>query len=656
MPLIAQVGRKKLKARLFLGMIYAILVIGALTMVYPFALMLSNSLKSYADFNQFNLIPRYFFEGQMLFKKYIVDKLKTELLGYEYGRSWYSPADIKLRCKVIDYEKSEINMAASEREGRTVYTKKIYKTIDPLGPYYNKKTEELNAIIRDWKEFFAQCPDLYKFAAFCHGGRYDYSVLDIKPQYFQWLKKKYKTVKALNETYVDNAGKFDEVSLPYEDPLRQRWLLPLDLKYQDWQEFKRQMPMSKIWVVSAELAFQKYLREKYPQAKDLAKATGLPLKRHSQLTLARAAVGKVLPADAYEEFIRKKCPVIFLCLDKSLRTEFRRFIKEKYRNFSREIQGEKSKIEFTELCPMDKTYSGRANEWIEFMEKRAPLDKIGFHDPMFMRQDFLRRKYLTVKNMNKAYGLNFKDFTDVTLPGPWMDIYAFREHKNEIFFKYLTGNYVMVFNVIALHGRALINTVIYVMLAILCALTINPLAAYALSRYKLKCTNAVLLFLLATMAFPPSVGMIPSFLLLKDLRLLNTFAALIVPVLANGYGIFLMKGFFDSLPSELYEAAIIDGASELTVFFKMALPLTKPILAIMALNAFTMAYSAFMFAFLTCQDPQMWTLMVFLYEFQQMYPNYLVMASLVVAAIPTLLVFIFCQNIILRGIVIPTFK
>jgi multiple sugar transport system permease protein len=106
----------------------------------------------------------------------------------------------------------------------------------------------------------------------------------------------------------------------------------------------------------------------------------------------------------------------------------------------------------------------------------------------------------------------------------------------------------------------------------------------------------------------------------------------------------------------LYEAALIDGAGEMTIFLRMALPLTKPILAIIALGSFSYAYSAFMFAFLTCQDPSMWTLMVFLYEFQQNYPNYLVMASLVVSAIPTLLVFIFCQNIILRGIVVPSFK
>ena len=92
------------------------------------------------------------------------------------------------------------------------------------------------------------------------------------------------------------------------------------------------------------------------------------------------------------------------------------------------------------------------------------------------------------------------------------------------------------------------------------------------------------------------------------------------------------------------------------MFWKITLPLCKPILAVIALGAFTAAYGAFIFAFLTCQDPKMWTLMVFLYEFQQQASNVLIMASLVAAAVPTLVVFLFCQNIILRGIVIPSFK
>jgi multiple sugar transport system permease protein len=182
------------------------------------------------------------------------------------------------------------------------------------------------------------------------------------------------------------------------------------------------------------------------------------------------------------------------------------------------------------------------------------------------------------------------------------------------------------------------------------------MCAYALSRYKIRNKYRLLMFFIATMAFPQMVLTIPNFVLLKELGMLNTYWALIVPSMASGYYIFLMKGFFDSLPKELYEAASIDGANEFTIFTKITLPLITPILAVKALAAFTAAYGGFMWAFIICQDPRMWTLSVYLYQFQTTNPYHLVMTSLVIASMPLLLMFIFCQKIIMKGIVIPVMK
>jgi ABC-type glycerol-3-phosphate transport system permease component len=179
-----------------------------------------------------------------------------------------------------------------------------------------------------------------------------------------------------------------------------------------------------------------------------------------------------------------------------------------------------------------------------------------------------------------------------------------------------------------------------------------------LSRFQPRQTYQILIFFLATMAFPSMVAAIPAFLLLRDLGLLNTYSALILPGLANGYSIFLLKGFFDSLPMELYEAAAIDGASELCKFFQITLPLSAPILAVVALNSFLSSYGQFMWALIVCQKEEMWTLMVWMMQF---YNNtrgapFLSTAGLVLASIPTLCVFLFCQRIILRGIIIPSMK
>lgn len=249
-----------------------------------------------------------------------------------------------------------------------------------------------------------------------------------------------------------------------------------------------------------------------------------------------------------------------------------------------------------------------------------------------------------------------KGVTDARIPQRTLDRSAFEREKGFWRLQFPLMNFLTVFDHILLHGHALRNTCILVILSIVSALTVNPLAAYALSRFKMKATYYLLLFFLATMAFPAEVTIIPVFLQLREFGLLNTYGALILPGLVNGFSIFLLKGFFDSLPRELYEAAEIDGASEFRIFWQFTMALSKPILAVIALGAFASAYGAFFFALLLAPDPNMWTVMVYIYQLRQMVDQPVVFASLIVTAIPTLLVFVFCQNIILRGIIVPTEK
>ena len=232
----------------------------------------------------------------------------------------------------------------------------------------------------------------------------------------------------------------------------------------------------------------------------------------------------------------------------------------------------------------------------------------------------------------------------------------FRAHKADIRREFLVRNFRTVLDYILFHGRGLANTVVYCTLAVLLALIVNPLAAYALSRFKPAAGPQILLFLMLTMAFPHMVTQIPVFVLLRELGLLNTFAALLLPGMASGYSIFLLKGFFDSLPRDLYESAQLDGAGEWTLFWHITMRLSTPILSVIALQAFSVAYANFMYALLICQDPKMWTLMVWLYQLQQRSGPGVVQASLLLAALPTLAVFLACQRVLLRGIVVPVEK
>jgi multiple sugar transport system permease protein len=187
--------------------------------------------------------------------------------------------------------------------------------------------------------------------------------------------------------------------------------------------------------------------------------------------------------------------------------------------------------------------------------------------------------------------------------------------------------------------------------------TFNPLAGYALSRFRLRPTEKIIVFCLATSAFPSAVAAIPGFLLLRDLGMLNTFVALVLPGAANGMAIFMLKGFFDSLPQEMFEAATIDGASEPRIFVHVALPLVKPILAVNVLGAFLAAHNGWEWALVVCQDQRLWTIAVWTYQFSQTATQpFTLMAAFVVNSIPVLVVFLLCQKVILRGIVLPQMK
>lgn len=118
------------------------------------------------------------------------------------------------------------------------------------------------------------------------------------------------------------------------------------------------------------------------------------------------------------------------------------------------------------------------------------------------------------------------------------------------------------------------------------------------------------------------------------------------------------RRLYDALPRELYEAAAIDGAKEWQIFLRITLPMTTPILAVNALNAFVHAYNSWEWALLVCQRQSHWTLAVWMYQMSQQLADqpWAVMAGFVLVSIPTAVVFIACQKIILRGIVLPSMK
>ncbi len=311
------------------------------------------------------------------------------------------------------------------------------------------------------------------------------------------------------------------------------------------------------------------------------------------------------------------------------------------------------------LCPaqMPDKPEMQGEIWAEFIGD-LPFSLKTVHCAESAYQQFLQQKYGTLPAVNAAYGWHLREWEQAEMPLAWAYLATFAANERPMYLSSLTENYAFVLDYLVHQGNAVPNTLILIVLTLVTALTVNPLAAYALSRFQMKQLPSIILFMLATMAFPAAVTMIPGFLLMRDLHMLNTYWALVLPGIANGMSIFLLKGFFDSLPPELYEAATLDGAPEWVVFFRITLPLTMPILAVIALNCFIAAYNSWDWALVVCQNPKMWTLAVWLFQFNTNWATqpWAVMASFVLTSLPVFLVFMLCQNIILRGIILPQMK
>ena len=533
MSLVGRVGRKRFRARFALLIVYLILSVGAVTTLYPFAVMMSTGFKGPTDQNDNVMVPTYW-------RKFDAIDPKT---GLTDDKSLYGKY-------LADKYAGDASTIASTRVGAQAKAEEIAK----------------------YEDFLSKLPVDYWSAGFRIGASQVTSRL--AKRYRDWLQQRYHSIDDLNKAYIEENVGFQTVVPPVELLEKPNWHQPTTRKYQEWRQFKETLSIEFRIPVRETRLYQEFLRTKYQnQFGSVPPEIAGTATKFEQLQMPIAPSGGEA-FDIMNEFRAKGLP-------------------PRYKDGASEAR------------------------WMMFNGK-SPLDT-----PMEMPIEAFERQWVA-------------------------------QHQSEIRSEFATRNYAYVVKYIALNGRALWNTAIFCLLAILTQLIVNPLAAYALSRYPIRASGKILIFLLATMAFPAEVAMIPGFLLLKQLHLLNTFAALVLPGAASGYMIFLLKGFFDSLPQELFEAGQLDGAKEITMMSRIALPLSKPVLGYLALLAFMGAYGAFLYAFLVVQDQHMWTLMVWIYQLQNTAPKAVVMAALTLAAIPTLFVFLLAQRTIMRGIVLPS--
>jgi multiple sugar transport system permease protein len=222
--------------------------------------------------------------------------------------------------------------------------------------------------------------------------------------------------------------------------------------------------------------------------------------------------------------------------------------------------------------------------------------------------------------------------------------------------KWLFENWARVWNTDLGQGgtfpRWLFNTAfLSVTVAILEVIT-SSMAAYAFARLAFPGREAMFNFMLGTMMIPGAVTLIPAFVLMGKLSLLNTFWSLILPGLVNAGSIFMLTQFFRSIPRDLEEAALIDGASQLQIYKDVVLPLARPALLTVFILQFQGMWNAFLQPLLYLNTPDKYVLNVALSVFQQNFKAQwnLTLVGAMFNAIPVLLLFFFFSRYYIEGV------
>ena len=207
-------------------------------------------------------------------------------------------------------------------------------------------------------------------------------------------------------------------------------------------------------------------------------------------------------------------------------------------------------------------------------------------------------------------------------------------------------------------GRSLLNSLGLALGATLLSLAFNVAAGYAFAKLRFAGRELVWRLLLGLMLIPSQVAMIPLFLMLKQVGLVNSYIGVLIPTAANVFGIFLVRQYARGIPDELLEAARVDGASELRIFRSIVLPTLRPILVTLAIFAFLGSWNDFLWPLIVLTDDAKQTLPVALASLVREHASdtELMMAGAVVTIVPVLAVFLALQRHYISGLLAGSVK
>ncbi len=687
---------------MFLALVYAILSLGGVTMVWPFLVMLASSLTGPYDYYRFSPVVRAWWDRPDRFLRYVATcypRFPTEV--YPEAPAHWGSWIIVSRDRAGGRRFAEAQLKGLEDPQTAVKWQRMAADYAAFNLGYDIRNSVCTSDARDVAEFvrgrfeaqvrsaapqaYAAMPAgarrqaalellnrewLIRYSSFfgirmvaqqrapLHHAGWDYPADDPKMELYQEFKRAYRELAFTPGCQKGPAGSAGD---------------PAGREGAAWERFKdyagRECPMTRTVPYESRPLWLSYLKRSdvqvrlgYPQghdftAEDYGRLAGQTCASFDRLPFPLPQDAPAALQQEWATFVREAYPrrLLRVRVTPGLESAYQSYVRSTCKTV--QAYGRLTGKAIADFGAIRLPEHENSTLWRNFVPS-VPLEKLEMQSAEQSWQTFLLGKYGSAEGVNRAYGWSMARMEEARFPLREAMAVTFARRGWTDFLSGMAANYRMVGEFLFLRGQAFGNTLLLVLLSVLATLTVNPLAAYALSRFGMRSAEKILLFLLATMAFPAAVTAIPGFLLIRDLGLLNTFAALVLPTLASGMSIFILKGFFDGLPRELYEAAAIDGAKEWQIFLKITLPMTTPILAVNALNAFISAYNSWEWALLVCQKQSHWTLAVWMYQMSQQLSDqpWAVMAGFVVVSIPTAVVFIACQKIILRGIVLPSMK
>jgi multiple sugar transport system permease protein len=234
----------------------------------------------------------------------------------------------------------------------------------------------------------------------------------------------------------------------------------------------------------------------------------------------------------------------------------------------------------------------------------------------------------------------------VRLPPEWIPWPATGSHYYEVLFSSSRTARI---------GRAFLNSLVVSIGTVILVVTTSAMAAYPLARMRFPGRDLVFVVLVGSLMIPNAVVLVPQYVLTQRLGWLSTYQGLIVPEAAMtfAFGVFLLRQFFVTMPGELEDAALIDGANAWQVFWRIVLPLSQPVLAALAIFAFRSAWNDFLWPLIAVNRPEMFPLPVALALLRSAYAAESygpIMAGAILSAIPLLVVFIVANRRIVEGV------